>query len=114
MTLPTFLLILTGVLLNAGAQLLLKAGVNPVAPRTLVVTEAYAELDVFRNHHKIVLDRNEEYAANSLWINDRVLMPAGFPRTRERFLAAGLSVLELDVSEVQKMDGGLTCMSLRF
>ena len=41
-------------------------------------------------------------------------MPAGFPRARRKFEALGLPVLELDVSEARKMDGGLTCLSLRF
>jgi dimethylargininase len=60
------------------------------------------------------VDEGDEYAANSLWINDRMLMPLGFPRVREKLETLERSIIELDVGEMQKMDGGLTCMSLRF
>jgi len=42
------------------------------------------------------------------------LVPAGFPRTRALLDGAGLTTVEVDVSEMRRMDGGLTCMSLRF
>ena len=58
--------------------------------------------------------QDEEYAANTLWVNDTLLMPKGFPKTYTRLSRLGMNIIELDVSEVQKMDGGLTCMSLRF
>jgi dimethylargininase len=48
-----------------------------------------------------------------LLVNGTLLTPAGFPKTRRQLDAAELPVLELDVSEARKMDGGLTCMSLR-
>ena len=57
---------------------------------------------------------NEAYAANSIWINGRVLVPAGFPRTRENIEALGYETVAVDVSEFRKLDGGLSCLSLRF
>jgi len=56
----------------------------------------------------------ESYAANSLWVNGRVLVPSGFPRTRAAIEEAGYATVPLDVSEFRKLDGGLSCLSLRF
>ena len=57
---------------------------------------------------------NEAYAANSVWVNDHVIVPAGHPRTAARVVERGYSVIELDMSELQKLDGGVSCLSLRF
>jgi dimethylargininase len=61
-----------------------------------------------------MVGNEESYAANTLWINDHLLMPKGFPRTKTKLKRLGLPIFELDVSEMQKMDGGLTCLSIRF
>lgn len=97
-----------------GAGLHLKSSANSLGGRALVLTEALAREAAFGGFDRIVLDPGDEYAANTLWINGRLLMPAGFPRARRKIEALGLPVRELDVSEVRKMDGGLTCLSLRF
>lgn len=97
-----------------GAGLHLKSSVNPISEDTLLVTQDFASREEFASFKKIILHPDEEYAANTLRINDHLLMPAGFPRIREQLEQLGMPVIELDVSEVQKMDGGLTCMSLRF
>jgi dimethylargininase len=97
-----------------GAGLHLKSSVNELGRNTLLIREALAGHEAFKNFKKIVLDPGEEYAANTLWINDNLIMPAGFPSVRKKLSALGLPIIELDVSEVRKMDGGLTCMSLRF
>lgn len=62
----------------------------------------------------IIVDEDESYAANSLWINDNVLVPKGFPKTREKIESAGYKIIDLNVSEFRKLDGGLSCLSLRF
>jgi dimethylargininase len=62
----------------------------------------------------IEVPEEESYAANCVRINDRVLMPAGFPATKERIHSAGYDVIETDVSEFRKLDGGVSCLSLRF
>ena len=97
-----------------GAGLHLKSGVNYIARNTLLITSALAGLSAFAGFEKILLDGDEEYAANTLWVNDTLLMPKGFPKTHAKLFPLGMNILELDVSEVRKMDGGLTCMSLRF
>ncbi len=97
-----------------GAGLHLKSGVNYIGNHTLLLTEDFRSFEGFRGYEKIVLPDDEAYAANTLWVNGFLVTPKGFPVTRERLTTAGFEVLELDVSEVRKMDGGLTCMSIRF
>lgn len=91
----------------------LKSSVNYVGNGTLLVTKILADHPAFAGYKKIVLDPDEEYAANTLWINNTLLTPTGFPKTMAKLTQLGMHIIELDVSEVQKMDGGLTCMSLR-
>jgi dimethylargininase len=97
-----------------GLGLHLKSSVNIVAPDALLLTEEFAGRPAFARYRHIVLDEGEAYASNTLYLNETLIMPAGFPRTRTSLETLGQPIIELDVSEVQKMDGGLTCMSLRF
>ena len=92
----------------------LKSSVNYVGRNTLVITESLIGHPIFTEYEKILIDPDEEYAANTLLVNDTIVMPKGFPKTHARLSNLGMPIIELDVSEVQKMDGGLTCMSLRF
>jgi dimethylargininase len=62
----------------------------------------------------IAVPRDEAYAANSVRVNDAVLLARGYPRVTRALLDAGLSTVTLDMSEFRKMDGGLSCLSLRF
>jgi dimethylargininase len=91
----------------------LKSGVNYLGSETLLIARSMADHPAFERYDKILLDEDETYAANTLWVNDALLMPAGFPKTYASLAHLGLKIIELEVSEVQKMDGGLTCMSLR-
>jgi dimethylargininase len=92
----------------------LKSSVNFVGNNTLLIAEEFAHLDIFQGYDTIILDRGEEYAGNTLLINGTLIMPSGFSGTKEKLKTLGLDIIELDVSEARKMDGGLTCMSLRF
>ena len=96
------------------AGLHLKSGVNYVGKNTLLVTKDLADYPGFARYEKIILDAGEESAANTLWVNATLLIPKGFPKTHAKLAHLDMRIIELDVSEVQKMDGGLTCMSLRF
>lgn len=100
--------------ISVGEGLHLKSSVNFVGKNTLILTPPFQTLDLFDGFDKIVLDEAETYAANTLWLNDSLIMPAGFPTAKEKLSSVGLPIIELDVSEVAKMDGGLTCLSLRF
>lgn len=102
----------TAVLIADGLHF--KSDVNYVGGNTLLVTEAFAGRPELSRYDQIVVDVDESYAANVLWVNGRILMPRGFPKTKEKLRELGADIIELDTNEAQKMDGGLTCMSLRF
>jgi len=97
-----------------GAGLHLKSSVSYVGKNTLLLSGDFEAREEFEAYEKIVLDEAESYAGNTLFVNDTLIMPAGFPRTKEDLQKLGQPIIELDVSEARKMDGGLTCMSLRF
>jgi len=65
-------------------------------------------------HDVIVVPPAEAYAANCVRVNGTILVAAGYPNLRAALKARGLPSLALDVSEFRKMDGGLSCLSLRF
>jgi dimethylargininase len=56
----------------------------------------------------------EAYAANLVRVNDRVLVARGFEIVERELRARGFDTLALDMSEFRKVDGGLSCLSLRF
>ena len=97
-----------------GEGLHLKSSINYVGKNSLILTAPFQNLSLLDDFDRIVLDETETYAANTLWINDTLIMPKGFPLTRKQLSVLNLPIIELDVSEVAKMDGGLTCMSIRF
>ena len=97
-----------------GEGLHFKSSVNYVGKNTLLVTEDFASNEQMKGYDTIVVDRQESYAANTLFINDHLLVPRGYPGTRNKLEELGFKIIELDTSEVRKMDGGLTCMSIRF
>jgi dimethylargininase len=92
----------------------LKSGVSYLEQHKLLVTGEFTDHPAFAGFQRIVVDPDEAYAANSLWINFTVLVPAGFPRTLKKIRQAGYRTIVLDVSEFRKLDGGLSCLSLRF
>jgi dimethylargininase len=92
----------------------LKTGVSYLEENNLLVCGEFIHFPGFERFKQIVVPAQEAYAANSLWINGTVLVPEGFPETRRRIEYAGYPVIGLDVSEFQKLDGGLSCLSLRF
>jgi dimethylargininase len=96
------------------AGLHLKSGVNHVGGGVLLMDAGFAGLDALDAFERIVVPEGEDYACNTLLVNGRLLTPAGFPATYRRLEDLGREILELDVSEFRKMDGGLTCLSLRF
>jgi dimethylargininase len=96
------------------AGLHFKSSVNVLSANTLLTTQAYAEHPALAGYHRLVVSTREEYAGNCLFVNDHLIIPAGFPDTRNRLMALGKPIIELDTSEFRKMDGGLTCLSLRF
>jgi dimethylargininase len=96
------------------AGLHFKSSVNALGKDTLLTTQAFADHPALAGFKRIVVLPREEYAGNTLLVNDRLIMPAGFPDTRNKLRSLKMPIIEVDTSEYRKMDGGLTCLSLRF
>ena len=92
----------------------LKSAATQVADGVLLVQPAWIDTSVFAGLHLIEVDPDEEHAANALRIGDTVIHPACFPRTRKRLQDAGITVVPVDISELQKAEGAVTCCSLVF
>jgi dimethylargininase len=105
---------MTGSKVPLNKMLHLKSGVSYLENNNLLVCGEFIENKVFESFNRIIVEKDESYAANSLWINEYVLVPEGFPKTREKIEKAGYKTITLDVSEFRKVDGGLSCLSLRF
>jgi dimethylargininase len=92
----------------------LKSAVTAVAGGTVLVQPEWVDADVFSDYRIIPVDPDEPHAANALRIGDGVIHPDCFPRTRHRLEAAGVQVLAVDLSELQKAEGAVTCCSIVF
>jgi dimethylargininase len=92
----------------------LKSGISYIEDNTLVVMEEMAANPEFAGFQLIRVSPEESYAANCVRVNDRVLVANGFPQLTAALEDRGFNPLILDMSEFQKMDGGLSCLSLRF
>ena len=92
----------------------LKSGIGYIGENTLVVMEEMADNPVFAGFDLIRVSEDESYGANCVRVNWRVLVAEGFPRLTAALRDRGFEPLILDMSEFQKMDGGLSCLSLRF
>jgi dimethylargininase len=95
------------------ALLHLKSGIAWLGGRILVVAEALADHPALAGYRRIVVPAEETYAANCVRVNDAVLIASGYPAVVAEVAALGHRVVTLDMSEFQKMDGGLSCLSLR-
>ena len=92
----------------------LKSGIASLDERRLVVIDELAGRSEFQDFELIRISSREAYAANCVQVNSRVLVAAGFPKTEAQLRALGYDTLTLEMSEFEKMDGGLSCLSLRF
>lgn len=91
----------------------LLSAVNYVGNKTLVIVPEYVDPSYFSGFRLIRVELEEAYAANMLYLGDnKVLIPEGHPRTAEKMRMEGYRVIEVDVSEFRKCDGGVTCLSL--
>lgn len=88
----------------------LKTGVTHIGRNAFVAIDEFA--GKFPSGPVIRIEEEEGYAANCLRANGTLLMPAGFPRVRQQIAGLGYPILEVEMSEFRKMDGGLTCLSL--
>ncbi len=92
----------------------LKTGVNYIENNNMLVCGEFIDKPDFAKYNKIVIPEQEAYAANCIWMNGTVIVPTGYPTVEKKVREAGYPVLLVDTSEYRKLDGGLSCLSLRF
>jgi dimethylargininase len=92
----------------------LKSAVTAIDDRTLLINPAWISTKPFAGFTFIEVDEGEPFAANALRVADRVVYPAAFPKTRRRLAEHGVVVRVVDVDELAKAEGAVTCCSLVF
>ncbi|HZJ98424.1 MAG TPA: arginine deiminase-related protein [Tissierellaceae bacterium] len=80
----------------------------------MVISGEFVDKPEFDKFNKIIVSEEEAYAANCAWINGTVLMPQGYPKIKQKIKDLAYDVISLDNSEFKKIDGSITCLSLRF
>lgn len=104
----------TGSTVELNDVLHLKTGLSYLENNMLAICGEFKNDPVFSAYEHIEISDKESYAANCIWVNDNVIIPFGYPVTKEKMRATGYTVIEVDVSEFKKLDGGLSCLSLRY
>jgi dimethylargininase len=92
----------------------LKSAVTAVSHDTLVINPAWVPAETFADYQTIEVDADEPDGANALLVGDSLVYPAAFPKTRARLEQNGLRVRVVDVDELTKAEGGVTCCALVF
>ncbi|HEV7683785.1 MAG TPA: arginine deiminase family protein [Pyrinomonadaceae bacterium] len=92
----------------------LKSGLAYLGDNRLVVIDPLTKRQEFRGYELVRVSAAEEYAANCVRVNDYVLVAAGNPEFERTLRKLNYQTIALEMTEFQKMDGGLSCLSLRF
>ena len=92
----------------------LKTGLSWLGGRRLLATDEVAGHEALRGWEIVRVPEGEDYAANCIKVNDALLVARGFPATVALLGGLGYDVVPLDMSEFRKMDGGLSCLSVRW
>ena len=92
----------------------LKSAISAVAPGTLLINPDWISASAFADYELIDVDKEESHAANALPVAQSLIYSSSYPRTTEKLLAHGIDVVSVDVSELQKAEGAVTCCSLIF
>jgi|SRR5579859_3310367 len=92
----------------------LKSALTYLGAGRIAVMAALAAHPALERFQRLLVAPDETYAANCLRLNEHVLIAAGFPHFAADLAALGIATIALDMSEFRKMDGALTCLSLRF
>jgi len=90
----------------------LKSHVSYVGKNRVICTPGLSDHPALNSLDRITVPQDEGYAANALSVEDTVIIPAGFPGTRDILKKEGLSVIALDMSEFPKCGGAMTCLSI--
>ena len=105
---------MSGSIVEISEMLHLKNGLAYLEDNVLLVTGEYINNLEFKKFNKILIDEEEIYSTNCIRVNDYVLVPASYPKTKEKIKNAGFKIIVVDISEYRKVNGGLSCLSLRF
>jgi len=105
---------MSGSVVKVDEVLHLKTGVSYLEHNNLLACGEFLLKEEFKNFNILEIADDESYAANCIWVNDTVLIPKGYPKARKTIEGAGYRIREIDVSEFRKIDGGLSCLSLRY
>lgn len=92
----------------------LKSGIAFLGGRTLLAWDVLASHPALAGYNIIGVPPEEAYAANCVLVNGRLLFPRGYPLLEKILRDRGMDLILLETSEFRKMDGGLSCLSLRF
>ncbi|MBX3703288.1 MAG: hypothetical protein KF822_05900 [Steroidobacteraceae bacterium] len=92
----------------------LKTGLSYVGEGRMLITRDVPACDALAPYEQLVVPDHERYAANCVRIDDRILIAAGYPQVAAMLDRDGYETIALEMSEFRKMDGGLSCLSLRF
>ena len=92
----------------------LKTGVVYLENGVLLAAGEFLTKPAFEGYTKIEVPADEPYAANCIWVNGTVIVPKGYPKVLAAVQGAGYPTRVCDTSECKKIDGGLSCLSLRF
>ncbi len=104
----------TGSVVSLREMLHLKTGVNYLENNNMLVSGEFVENSLFEQYTRYEIPEGEDYAANCIWVNDKVIVPEGYPQVKSIVEKMGYEVITVDTSEYRKIDGGLSCLSLRF
>ncbi|MBN9671189.1 dimethylarginine dimethylaminohydrolase family protein [Roseibium aggregatum] len=91
-----------------------KTACSTLGDNVILATRIMADSGFFGDRKVVVVPDGEEYAANVIRVNDVVLVPEGYRKTLEVIEGAGFKTVVLPTHEARKVDGGLSCLSLRF
>ncbi|WP_428650027.1 dimethylarginine dimethylaminohydrolase family protein [Roseibium sp.] len=91
-----------------------KTACSTLGDGVILATKVMADSGFFGERPLVVVPEGEDYAANVIRVNDVVLVPEGYPKTLAAIEAAGFKTVVVPTHEARKVDGGLSCLSLRF
>ncbi|HPX70113.1 MAG TPA: arginine deiminase family protein [Bacillota bacterium] len=92
----------------------LKTGVNYLEDNNMLVSGEFIDKPDFASFNRHIVPEKEAYAANCIWVNGTVIVPEGYPTVLKIVQDLGYKTIVVDTSEYRKLDGGLSCLSLRF
>ena len=92
----------------------LKTGVTSPSDGVLIVNADWVDISLFRQFELLRVHPTEPWGANTLAVNGTVLAAASSPKTADLLESRGLRLKRIGISELQKAEAGLTCLSLLF